>query len=186
MTNGAAAWLPALVPLASCGGDFQQYLQVLFGHFTQDFVATQPTYPNRRWALKRYPEYDGKPATFWHLISEGEDEENRLPDLRRSERIRWPRPMIDAVLNNNVTCWRNQRGRSTRVIISLTDYTYVVILEDRGAYILLWTAYPVEHSNQRRQLAQEYARYGSKRSLEWLRPPPLLRDGLVAPSTRGG
>ncbi|MNH30689.1 hypothetical protein D3C79_909980 [compost metagenome] len=47
--------------------------------------------PAKRLGLKRHPVIQGKEATFWHMISEGNDEAERLPDLRRCERIRWPR-----------------------------------------------------------------------------------------------
>lgn len=36
---------------------------------------------------------DGKEATFWHMIQEGRIEEDRTPDIRRCERIRWPKPI---------------------------------------------------------------------------------------------
>jgi hypothetical protein len=158
MANGLG-WLPALVTLGSCGGDPHHYFDVLFSHFTQDFITTRPTYPGRRWAMKRHPEYEGKPATFWHLISEGADEEERLPDMRRCERIRWPRPMIDAVLTGRVLCWRKQHKTSERVLMAIDDFSYLIVLEDRGTFIMLWTAFHVEYEHRRRKLQKEWANY---------------------------
>lgn len=164
--SGPVSWLPELVLLSSCGGDFGKYLELIYEHFTNDFVRTKPAYPGRRWAIKRRPLLDGKPATFWHLISEGEQESARIPDLRRCERIRWPRPMIDALLTGRVCCWRNRRGSSERVLIALEDFSYLVVLEDRAEYIMLWTAYCVEQSHRRRRLKEEYEGY-TARSGSW-------------------
>jgi hypothetical protein len=88
-------WLPELVTLQDYGGDWVRYLEAIYGHFRQDLVLTPPAYPGRRFALKRHPLVQGKEATFWHLISEGRVEADRLPDLRRCERIRWPRANRD-------------------------------------------------------------------------------------------
>lgn len=149
-------WLPELVTLSDYAGDWDAYLEAIYRHFCHDFIATKPAFPNRRWAMKRHPLEKGKEATFWHLISEGEIEGERLPDLRRCERIRWPRPMVDAVASDHVKVWTNRRHNEERVIIALEDFSYVVVLADRGEYILLWTAYCVEPEHRRNKLRKEY------------------------------
>jgi type II secretory pathway component PulM len=98
----------------------------------------------------------GKEATFWHLILEGKDEEERIPDMRRCERIRWPRPMIEAIELDKVHVWRSFRGRNKRIVIAVADYSYVVVLDDREDYALLWTAYFVKLEHQRKKLAREH------------------------------
>lgn len=120
------------------------------------------TIKGKRFALKRHPMIKGKEATFWHIISEGEVESERLPDLRRCERIRWPRSIIMAINSELVKSWRNQRRDEERIVIALKDFSYVVILADRGDYVLLWTAYPVEHMHRRQKLCQEYEEYVNK------------------------
>ena len=149
-------WLPDLVTLADCDGKWEAYLNTIYEYFCDDFVRSKPAYKAKRFALKRHPLYDGKEATFWHLISEGPVEAGRLPDFRRCERIRWPRPMIEAIDSGNVCVWRNVRKRNERVVIALGDFSYVVILDDREDYVLLWTAYFVEREHQRRKLEKEY------------------------------
>src|SRR5688572_6472060 len=99
------AWLPELVVLSDYGGDWQQYLAAIYQCFRQDFILTAPAYPGRRFALKRHPLLRDKEATFWHLISEGSIEADRLPDLRRCERIRWPRAMIERMGSDDVYVW---------------------------------------------------------------------------------
>jgi hypothetical protein len=131
-------------------------VEALYRIFRRDFVENAPTFPGRRWAMKRHPEYQGKEATFWHIISEGEDEAERVPDIRRCERIAWPRCIIDACATNNVRLWKQERRGETRVAIATADFGYLVVLADRGSYIMLWTAFVVERAHQRRKYEREY------------------------------
>jgi hypothetical protein len=156
----SAGWLPALVTFVASGGRWADYVEALYAAFHADFIASEPAVPNRRWAMKRYPAHDGKEATFWHLISEGDVESEREPDLRRCERIRWPRALIDALGSGRVRVWeQSRRAREVRVAIALPDFSYLVVLADRGEYLMLWTAFPVERSHQRAKLRREYEAY---------------------------
>ena len=160
----ATAWLPGLITLADCDGDWRKYLATIYAEFRREFLESMPTYPGKRFALKRYPVQLGKEATFWHLVQEGKVEEDRIPDFRRCERIRWPRPMIEAVLSGHVRVWRNLRGSSDRILIAVSDFSYVVILDDRSDFVLLWTAYFVERDHQRKKFAREFAAWQQRQS----------------------
>jgi len=158
--NASHDWLPPLVLLGECDRNWDRYIEVVFGWFHKDFVASRPSFENRRVAHKKDPMQRGKEAAFWHLVSEGDVEELRTLDLRRCERIRWPRPMIEAVANGGrVKCWKNTRGKDQRAVIALEDFSYVVVLADRGKYVLLWTAYCVEKNHRRRKLEKEFKAY---------------------------
>lgn len=109
--------------------------------------------------MAQYPEVDGKEATFWHLISEGVKEGDRLPDLRRCERIRWPRPIIEHWYEEEIRLWENRRRGEVRICIWLVKENYLVVLAKRKNYVLLWTAYFVEKSHRRRKLQKEYEAY---------------------------
>lgn len=123
-------------------------------------------HPGRRWAVKRHPLVNGREATFQHLVSEGDDEGQRLPDLRRCERIRWPRAIIDALGTHRVVAWANERRGDRRVVIALPDFTYAVILADRGDHIMLWTAYVVDKAYRRKQMRAERERSGGEDPLK--------------------
>lgn len=155
-------WLPQLITLKDCEGEWKKYLEVIYAIFHRDFVASKPTYAPKRFALKRHPEYDGKAATFWHLISEGPVEEQRTPDMRRCERIAWPKPIIEAIDDESVRVWRNKRGRNDRILIAVEDFSYVVILDDRKDFVLLWTTYFLEQPNRRRKMEREYDAWRKK------------------------
>lgn len=159
-------WLPALVEFSASGGDWHRYVEVLYGHFRRDFIETTPTYPGRRWSMKRHPVFKDKEATFWHIISEGPIETERLPDLRRCERIRWPRCIIDACTGDKVRLWPQERRGESRVAIATPDFSYLVVLADRKEYVLLWTAFHVDRDHQRRKYEKEYNAYLAKLAKE--------------------
>jgi hypothetical protein len=97
------------------------------------------------------------------MIQEGNIEEERVPDFRRCERIRWPRFLIDQALNSELRSWRQTRkGVEDRIIISLKDFSYILVLMDRGDYILPWTAYLVKGKRQREKYRQEWKLYHQK------------------------
>lgn len=153
---GSGFVLPPLILLEDFGQNWDEYFEAIYQIFYRDFVVSKPKFGDKRFALKRHPMIKGKEATFWHIISEGDIEDERLPDLRRCERIRWPRPIIEAINTKEVKWWKNRRKEEERVVIALGDFSYVVILADRGDYILLWTAYCVEYEHSRQRLRREY------------------------------
>ncbi|MET0118965.1 MAG: hypothetical protein ABW090_16205 [Sedimenticola sp.] len=152
-------WLTPLVLFSDYGGHWDAYLDAVYTFFKTDFVDDKPFFQGRRLGLKRHPIARGKEATFWHMIQEGSIEEERTPDFRRCERIRWPRPIIENDAAPVVKVWRNKRGREERVCLWFEQDSYLVILADRGDYILPWTAYPVEQPHRKRKLQREYEEY---------------------------
>lgn len=88
-------WLPGLVLLEDYEGNWERYIEDIYMFFRQDFIENQVIFNNQPVKMKRYPLLNGKEATFWHITSEGKEEDSRLPELRRCERIRWPRPIIE-------------------------------------------------------------------------------------------
>lgn len=149
-------WLPPLVLLQSYDGDWDRYLDAIYAFFKQDFVNSQPSYRGVKLQLKRHPVIQNKEATFWHLISEGKTEVDRVPDLRRCERIRWPRPIIEQNNDILVKIWVNERSGEKRICLWLEEWEYLVVLAQRTGYLLLWTAYLVTQPHQKRKLQREY------------------------------
>jgi len=152
-------WIPALIKLADYGGDWGKYLDAVYQFFKKDFVDSQPKFQGEQLSLKRHPIIEGKEATFWHMISEGKYEPDRLPDLRRCERIRWPRPIIESQEQEpRLKIWENTRDGEIRICIWLSFDTedYLVVLAKRTGYLLFWTAYPLTRENTKRKLQKEY------------------------------
>ena len=98
------------------------------------------------------------------MVSEGKVEADRTPDFRRMERIRWPKPVIENTEEREnapiVKVWRNVRSKNeTRILLWVESEQYLVVLADRGEYILPWTAYQVTRPHQQRKLQKEYEKY---------------------------
>ncbi len=149
------SWLPPLILLTDYDRNWELYFKAIYQQFHRDFVQSKPAFPGKRFALKRHPLVQDKEATFWHLISSGDHEDTRQPDLRRCERIGWPRRIIEDMATEKVRSWPTLRGQDRRLVLALFDFSYVVVLADRGDYILLWTAYCVEENHRRRKLQRE-------------------------------
>jgi hypothetical protein len=152
-------WLPPLVLFGDYGGNWDAYLDAIYAWFKQDFIDSKPVFQGRRLGLKRYPLVHGKEATFWHMTSEGMDESNRTPDLRRCERIRWPKPVIEHSGNPKVKYWVSVKRNEDRIHIWLEKLDYVVVLADRKDFILPWTAFLVTREHTRAKLRKEYEAY---------------------------
>jgi len=151
-------WLPPLLLLEDFGGNWERYFAAVYAVFAADFVDNKPTYQGKRLVLKRHPEYDGKSATFWHMISTGTNEAERIPDIRRCERMRWPKPIIENVQSPDVKVWTEKRGSNNRVHLWCEEEGYLVVLDDRIDYLLPWTAYFVEQQHERNKLNKRWLR----------------------------
>jgi hypothetical protein len=162
LVNVPPDWLPPLVLLNDYDGDWIAYLNALYAWFKKDFIDSKPIFQGKRLGLKHHPVTNGKEATFWHMIQEGKTEEDRIPDIRRCERIRWPKPIIENDANPAIKVWRNKRGREDRICLWFVQESYLVILTDRRNYILPWTAYLVEKPHRQRKLQKEYEEYWRK------------------------
>lgn len=150
------SWLPDFEGFGIHNGDWEKYLNVLYHIFETDFVRSTPEFRGRRLGLKRHPLSEGKECTFWHLISSGQVEDDRLPDMRRCERIRWPRPGIENCDADGVRVWTELRKSESRIHIYLEHEAYLIVLSDRGEYILPWTAYWIEFEHQREKLIKKH------------------------------
>ena len=107
-------WLPPLVLFSNYEENWNRYLNALYGYFEADFLRTTPRFRGQRLGLKRYPLWEDKEATFWHMISEGRSGTSRQPDLQRCERIRWPRAVIENADDSAVKAWETTRRQERR------------------------------------------------------------------------
>jgi hypothetical protein len=171
-------WPPLGKHLNDFGGAWESYQEQLYAQYARDFHDSVPMWPvgAKRFSIKRQPLVGGQCHTFWHIITEGDDEESRTPDLVRCERISWPRLILDefartypAQSSDSIAWWIEPRGGEVRYHIALADFSYLVVVADRTDYVLLWTAFPIEREHQRRRKTAAYEAYWAKR----LRPPPV-------------
>lgn len=155
-------WLPNLVLLEDCGGDWDRYLDAIYSFFKIDFIDNNPVFRGKRLGLKRYPLSRGKEATFWHLVSEGTVEAEREIDFRRCERIRWPKPIVEHGEEPVIKIWENERRGEKRICLWLEEEEYLVVLAQRNGYLLPWTAFLVTRSHEKNKRRREYENYLKK------------------------
>jgi hypothetical protein len=152
----APNWLPELILFETHGGDWEKYVDALHAAFTKDFCSGNFLYDGKEVRLKRHPVEQGKEATFWHIISDGKSESDREINLRRCERVSWPRAILDNCTDSCLKIWTEEVRGDTRIHIWCPSAEYLVVLADRGHYVLPWTAYPVERPHQQRKLEQRW------------------------------
>lgn len=152
-------WLPELVWLKDSGGNWDNYLEALYWFYSKDFIEDKPVFKGNKLRIKRHPRLNGKDATFWHIIQKGEIEKQKIPELRRCERIRWPKPIIENHANPEIKVWEKRIKGEIRICIWFESFEYLVVLAKRTGYILFWTAYPVTWANKKQRLNYEYENY---------------------------
>ncbi|MDQ2086502.1 hypothetical protein RBH29_08685 [Herbivorax sp. ANBcel31] len=150
--------IPEIVLFEDYEGDYFKYQNAIYQKFLKDFMHSKPVFKGEALALKRYPLFKEKEATFWHIVSEGLVESERVLDIRRCERISWPRVIIERCFKSctKIKVWENYRKKEKRILLWCEDIEYLVVLADRKDYILFWTAYPVTESHRKRKLQKEY------------------------------
>ena len=155
-------WLPARIPYSDFGGDWNKFIEEVYDCFKHDFLddfnRRQLKFESVPLSLRRHPLVRGKEASFWHLVSTGDIEEERLPDFDRCERIAWAKAIIDNADDSAVKRWENTRGSNTNICLWLESENYMVVLGKRNGYFLLLTAYCVEEY-RRNKLNREYQEY---------------------------
>jgi len=164
-------WLPDLILLEQFSGDWNCFFETVYRRFQADFETSKPKWPGKQVKLKWIPVHDGRSATFWHMISEGAVEDERTPDLRRCERIAWPKAIMeeyDGADPGKTACrilwWKELRGNEPRYHLTTDDFAYLMVVVDRSNYVLPWTAYPVEHSSQREKLRKRWKAFWHRKS----------------------
>jgi hypothetical protein len=146
---------PDLLPFAAFGGDWSAYEAELHSIFIAEITRGGIEFDGVRVNCRRLPETGGKWASFWHLVQEGRVEDDRLPDLRRCERIRWVRWVIEkAAEHAEIDIWQNTRGAEVNTLLWFRE-EYLVVLGQRQGYWLLRTAYCTDKSGRIAQLRKE-------------------------------
>lgn len=138
---------PELITLQSYKGDWKTYVDVIYQIYLNEVVNGKLTFENLPIRCQYRPATHGKHFGFWHLISEGKTEDDRTPDLRRCERIRWIAYIIKNINLPEISYWENKRGNNKHVVLWLEKENFIVILAKRHDYFLLKTIYV--HNNKK-------------------------------------
>lgn len=160
--------LPEIIPFNNFG-NWDVYMDVLYAIFKRDFIDSKPKVGQVLFRLKYQPVFQDRAYTFYHMTHKGNIEDERIPDMRRSERVPWCRPTIENADAYNLCFWEEERKGHHRVCIWLQaedengnidiEDNYFVILEVRADYVLPWTAFCAEYNHQIRKKTKEYRQW---------------------------
>lgn len=151
--------LPELIPFH---GEWQSYEDMLYQIFCNEVDNGTLRFRGNPIRFKYAPTSKGKSYSFWHLTSEGKNEDERTPDLRRCERLKWISWVIaNADTSPQIVWWENKRGQDEHVVLWCQSVEYAVILARRKGYFLVKSAYLVTF-NRTQQFAKEHREYWAK------------------------
>lgn len=150
---------PDLILFEEFDGNFEIYFQKVYEIFKNNFITSQPLYNGLRVSAQKHPEVDGIHRTFYHITHEGEKEDNRKPDFRRLERIRFPKFCIENHSHKDFLIWEKIIGKDNRIHILNEEERYLVVLTERKGYYLFWTAFYIEQNHTIRKKKKEYEAY---------------------------
>jgi hypothetical protein len=154
------SWLPDPLRYTDFEGDWEKFLATVYQIFERDFKHSRPRYEGQTVVHDTRIE-DGKEAGFWHMTCRYEPlTKAREMDLRRCERIPWPRPMIEHPADEALSVWKAERKkpgspRQIRILIWLENLDYLVVLAERPKVTILVTAYCTDFESHKEKLRKE-------------------------------
>ena len=163
MTNKKIC-LPALIELENFEGNPKIYIDHLYSIFQDDFINSQPTLVGKNVIIGNQKIEDGKEMVFWHITSKGGTKhEERLPDMRRCERLPWIKFSIENLTNiDGLLFWEQPDNRAGNFIIYLEKHDFVIILKKLDYVYILITAHHIDYPRKKNQLLKDYEKYKAK------------------------
>lgn len=173
--NIKCKWLPPLVPLEQFNGNWFKYDDFLYNIFKRDFIDSKPYFKSKEVRIRKYPMIANKEQAYFHITSKDSsktspDPNNRIPDLRRCERISWIRKIIENY-NCNDNCsnckkiklWYEPYKMYKRWHLLFEDYKFIVIIEERPNFNLLISSFYIEQEHRLNKMLKRYEKYNKAR-----------------------
>lgn len=156
--NFKCFWLTPIISLEDYENDWDKYNKKLYEIFVRDFIANELVYKNKKIRVRINPKQNNYEHAFIHLTCIStkitDNPNDRIPDLRRCERIEWNREIIEnsECKKNCASCkkilyYEHYYKNNIRINLVFIDARFKVILEKRDNYYLLITGYYIEFDN---------------------------------------
>lgn len=151
-------WLTPIITLEQYDNNWEKYNHKLYEIFIRDFIQNSLFFNNQKVQVRINPKQNNYEHAFIHLtcISTkiSDNPNDRIPDLRRCERLEWNRKIIENYLckyiciNCRKICYYEHYYKNNiRINLVFVDARFKVILEKRNNYILLITGYYIEFNH---------------------------------------
>ena len=155
-----------LPPLEPFSGNWEEYVDRVYKIYCDLILKSNLCFRKISVRPRFTPESKGKIYGFWHVTSDGNVEEDRIPDLIRCERIRWISWVVENIDNYDEITWWDERSKSNNreVVLWVEAEQFVVVLAWRSrGYWLLKTAYLADKPHKIKSLGRKKARYWKAR-----------------------
>ena len=165
--------MPPPLMLFNGYSDWADYEDAIYAVYLQTVAHAGLTFLGSSVKVRFIPTTKHKGYGFWHLISEAPEQDNRneddrIPDMRRCERVRWVAWCIQNAGTPGFSWWENDRKGQTHVVIWAEEHDYAVMLGKRNTaegvrFYLLKTAYCLRSHNVRRFAKERDVYWASKK-----------------------
>lgn len=173
-------WVPEFVEHSDFE-TWEEYDEFLYAIFRRCFIESKPAFKGKPVNVRSNPRFEEREESYWHITCRDYAHksglpESRDPDLERCRRIKWPRAFIENYLScdpvndlcdcGGVKIWKSshkpKKGRpKVRVKLFLEEESYLVVLEERGQYYLLITAYYLDDELSLKRTIREMEKKGA-------------------------
>ena len=149
-------WLPKMIKLEDYNGNWEKYYKNLYNLFVNDFINNSLYFNSKKVNIRTNPKQNNYEHAFIHLtcetMSDGIALNDRMPDIRRCERLGWNRAIItNYPCNNNcnnckkILYYEEYYKNTIRISLLFYDVRFKVILERRTNYYLLITGFYIKY-----------------------------------------
>jgi len=168
-------WLTPIITLDQFNNDWQLYNNHLYKLFVRDFIDNTVYFNRKKIQIRINPKQDNYEHGFIHLTcistEEHNDPNDRIPDLRRCERIEWNKEIIENYKCNNncngckkIMYYEEYYKNTVRINLLFYDFNFKVILEKRNNYYLLITGYYIQYNHKLQKEKRKYDLYTQQKT----------------------
>lgn len=158
--------LPSRLEWSMFRGDAKLYKEALYFVFQRDFLSGNLQFKGKNVDIIHEKFFEGKERSFWHIISEGNEDVDRDLNTERCASLPWAKPLIEDDSNcEKYRIWvkLHDKSKRNRYYIWCTEVNYMVILEDRDTHFKLITAYNVLPYKVK-SYEKDYIKYGQTKT----------------------
>ncbi|HHL2059771.1 hypothetical protein LI034_07620 [Clostridium perfringens] len=167
-------WLTEIIKLSDFEGDWKKYDDYLYSIFVRDFINNTIMFNGKPVRIRRYPEQCNREQSYFHITNKDSsvgstDPNDRIPDLRRCERIEWIKLFIE---NYNCTkgcdqctgikVWKEPYKGNSRWHFLFEEFKFLVIIEERTEYNLLISGFYIFNDTVMKKKLRRYNRFKDK------------------------